>query len=125
MFKTIVAAAVGALATAVTVVPASADSFRLGITAGAPAIQAYHNGWHGAERRYHDLSPRQVRWILRDEGFRGIRYLDREGRTYVARAVDYRGRNVVVRVSARSGAIVSVRVLHRERPRCWLPEGCG
>ncbi len=123
MFKTTIAAAICALSTALAVLPASADALRFGVTVGAPAVQVYHGGWHG-ERAHYGLSPRQVRWILRDEGFRGIRYLDREGRTYIAQAIDYRGRDVVVRVSARTGAIVSVQLLHRDRPRCWLPEGC-
>lgn len=124
MFKTTIAAAICALSTAFAVVPASAEGLRFEVTVEAPTIQVYHGGWHGEEHVHYGLSPRQVRWILRDEGFRGIRYLDRQGRTYTAHAIDYRGRDVVVRVSARTGAIVSVQLLRRDRPRCWLPEGC-
>lgn len=124
MFKRTIVAAICALSTALAVVPASADGFRLGVSVATPAVEAYHGGRHGGARWHHTLSPREIRWILRNEGFHGIRYLDREGRTYSAHAIDHRGRNVAVRVSARTGAIISVHLLRRDLPRCWLPEGC-
>jgi hypothetical protein len=78
----------------------------------------------------HTLSPREIRRMLRRDGFSHIEFLDTEGRTYTARADDHRGRPVLVRVSARSGEVSSVSRLgrgrggHGDRPRCWLPEGC-
>ena len=98
------------------------------------------------------LSPRQIRRILREEGFSHIEILGRNGRVYRARAEDYRGRTVIVKVSARSGEIISVKRLGRphhpppyhpeppppppphhpdpdfpgpDEPQCWLPEGCS
>lgn len=96
----------------------------------APGVELIdHRHWH---EYHHVLSPREVRRILRREGFRHIEFLDRHGRTYTAYAEDYRGRPVIVRVSARSGQIISVRRAgyghgggYHDRPRCWLPEGCG
>jgi hypothetical protein len=100
----------------------------------AAAVSEAHSGWqvisHDEWRRYEPLSPREVRRILRREGFRRIEFLDRRGRSYTARAEDWRGRPVIIRVSARSGAIISVQPVRRhrdrddDRPRCWLPEGC-
>ncbi len=62
---------------------------------------------------YHTLSPQQVRRILRDEGFREIRYVDRRGSIYRARAENRRGRDVLVTVSARTGHILNVDRLAR------------
>lgn len=123
-----------AIALAVVLAPAApAAAGELSIAVGPPAI--VDGGWHHISQR-HYLSPREVRRILRDEGFRQIEFLDRDGRIYVARAENYRGRDVIVRVSARSGTIISVERVRRrgghgwdghhgdDRPQCWLPEGC-
>jgi hypothetical protein len=66
-------------------------------------------GWnnHRPDRR-HFLSPREVRSVLRDRGFRGISYVDRRGAIYQARAFDRRGRAVGIVVSARDGDILNV-----------------
>jgi hypothetical protein len=88
------------------------------IQAGTPAYHdGYGYGWkhvgHRGDRYYsrHDygtLTPHEVRAVLRDKGFRQIRYLDRRGRIYEVRATDYRGYRVGLVVSARNGAILSV-----------------
>ena len=130
MFRTTIAASVVGLASLAFTAPSNAA--KMSVTIGSPAgygaveFVDHRGGWHDR------LSPRDVRRILRDEGFRRIQFLDRGGRIYTASAEDWRGREVIVRVSSRSGAIISVdrigrRGGHRDhdRPRCWLPEGCG
>ena len=120
--KSTIAAGLFALSALYSATPAKADSFGLTIRVHGPQIE-YRN-WEGENWR-RTLSPQQVRWILRDQGFRAIRFIDRDGRIYTANAQDYRGRSVVVRVNSRNGNIIGVqRVGGRDQPRCWLPEGC-
>ena len=103
--KTILAAGIVALGALGAAAPANADTnvsveFRI----GQPTYVSYY---------HHTLSPQQVRRILRDEGFRHIRYVDRRGTVYRARAENRRGRDVLVTVSARTGHIINVERLGR------------
>ena len=113
MAKKTVAAGLVALATSVAAAPASADSFSFRFGVGE-AQAGYHDG--GSQWRYHrrdndrfygTLTPREVRQVLRDNGFRQIRYLDRRGRVYEARATNRHGQRVGLVISARNGAILN------------------
>jgi hypothetical protein len=85
------------------------------IQTGTPV---YHDGvgygWkrgdhrHRGHSEYGTLTPREVRAVLRDRGYRQIQYVDRRGRIYEARATNRRGHRVGLIVSARSGAILNV-----------------
>ena len=136
MFRKQIAAGLVSLATLVAAAPASAGGLSISIDVAqpghgyAPALEYVdHREWDEYRRT---LSPREIRRILRREGFRNIEFLDRQGRTYTAYAETYRGRPVIVRVSARTGEVISVSRIgrgrrggHDDRPRCWLPEGCS
>ena len=131
MFRKHFAAGLVSLAMLGAAAPANAGevSVRIGITQPG---HVYVPGATYVDHRGHDyrraLSLREIRRILRGEGFRHIDFVDTEGRSYTAYAENYRGRPVIVRVSARSGEVISVSPLRRGRhddhPRCWLPEGC-
>jgi hypothetical protein len=108
--KTLAAAivALGALAA----VPASAGGFTVQFGYGHPGYgwgAPGHGwgpgyGWHGPRHRM--FSPQEVRRILRGDGYRNIRYLDRRGAVYQARA-SKNGRDFFIVVSARNGQILS------------------
>jgi hypothetical protein len=111
--KTTVAAALIAL-TSFAAVPASASSLTIefggnsgyGLGYGGP-----NNGWHDSDHRdrgyrHHRLSREEIRWILRDRGYRNIRFFDDRGRVYEVRARK-RGEIYYLIVSARSGEILS------------------
>jgi hypothetical protein len=112
--KTTVAAGLIALSALAFAAPASASGVTLhfGLTG---THYVYHDGggydWnHGRRHDRHDygtLTPREVRAVLRDKGYRQIQYLDRRGRIYEVRATDYRGHRVGLVVSARNGAILN------------------
>ena len=94
--------ALGALAAA----PANAGTdVSISIEFGRPTYASYYH--------HYTLSPQQVRRILRHEGFRQIRYVDRRGSIYRAYAENRRGRDVRVTVSARTGQILDVERLRR------------
>ena len=103
--KSIIAAGVIVIGTLVAAVPANAANL---------SIQIGNSGWNGhGYHQSHDrwdrgVSPREVRRILRHRGFNEIRFLDRQGRIYVARAEDRRGRDYRIIVSARNGAIIDI-----------------
>lgn len=113
------AAGLIALAALVGAAPASAGSVSVQIQAGTTG---YHDGvgygwkraghradrYYGGHSEYGTLTPREVRAVLRDRGYRQIRYLDRRGRIYEVRATNRRGHRVGLVVSARSGAILNV-----------------
>jgi hypothetical protein len=111
-----IAAGLVALA-ALAAAPANAAGLSLSFGDGAvratvnEAGERHHDrGWDRG--RWHDdwrrtLSPREVRRILRDRGYREIRYLDRRGAIYQVHAVDYRHKHVGLVVSARNGAILT------------------
>lgn len=148
MFRTTLAAGLVALGSLAFTAPSNAAGLSITIGPSAPygslELVDHRGGGYGR------LSPREVRRILRDEGYRQIQFLDRGGRIYTASAEDWRGREVIVRVSARSGDIISVRRIGRGRGghgggygdggghgggygdgggrgdyECWLPEGCS
>ena len=135
MFRKHIAAGLVSLAMLAAAAPASAGglSISIGVGPGHAYVPALEQVDHRHRHEYrHTLSPREIRRILRREGFRNIEFLDRQGRTYTAYAETYRGRPVIVRVSARSGEVISVSRIgrggrggHHDRPRCWLPEGCS
>jgi hypothetical protein len=111
-----IAAGIVALA-ALAAAPASAAGLSLSFGDGAVRATITEAGWrphgHGWDRgRWHDdwhrtLTPHDVRRVLRDRGFREIRYLDRRGAIYQVHAVDYRHKHVGLVVSARNGAILT------------------
>ncbi len=110
--KTIAAGLISIAALAAA--PANAANLSLGfgagdasltIAAGAGFAGYGHGGWN--DRRQRTLSPHEVRRVLRDRGFREIRYLDRRGAVYQVHAVDYRRKHVGLVVSARNGAILA------------------
>jgi hypothetical protein len=73
----------------------------------------YYDGWHNDRNRHdHTLSPKQVRNILKDRGYRNIDYFDTRGTTYQARATDYRGRRVVLVVNAKNARIITAYRVH-------------
>jgi hypothetical protein len=114
ILKSTLAAGLIALS-ALAAAPANAGgvSIHIGVTGGH---YAYHDGygydWKRHHRRdrheYGTLTPREVRQVLRDKGYRQIRYVDRRGRIYEVRATNHRGHRVGLVVSARSGAILNV-----------------
>ena len=117
--NTLVAGAL-AIAALAAAVPAQAAGPAVTLEFGTP----HHGPNFGYGRRGHDrdvgrhmLSPREVRGILRANGFRQIRFVDRRGPVYQARAENRRGRDVLVTVSARSGNIINVDRAGRGRHR--------
>lgn len=131
MFRKHITAGLVSLALLGAAAPANAGevSISIGVT---QAGQGYAPGAIYVDHRGHDyrraLGLRDLRRVLRREGFSHIEFIDTEGRAYTAYAENYRGRPVIVRVSSRSGEVISVSPLrrhgHDDRPRCWLPEGC-
>jgi len=114
-FKTTMIAA-GALiaASAATVPAAQADSVRFNLQFGTPnATIQFGTPHRGPRWQRHKLSPQDARRVLRNQGFRNIRFLDRRGSVYVARAVAYNGRPYTVRVNAYSGRIVAQYAVDR------------
>lgn len=109
MLKNALVAGVLALGVLAGTAPANAHSnVSVTVEIGAPG---HGNSYRGGDRDQRTLSPQQVRRILRDRGYRGIRYVDRQGSIYRARAENRRGRDVVVAVSARTGQVLDVRRL--------------
>jgi hypothetical protein len=108
--KTIAAAiiALGALAA----VPANAGGVTVQFGYGHPGYGwgSPGHGWdrgHDWERpRHREFSPQEIRRILRGDGYRQIRYVDRRGSVYQAVA-SKNGRDFYLVVSARNGRILS------------------
>ena len=113
--KKAIAAGLFALVTIAAAAPASAHgvSVRIGIGGGSYAYDdGYRYYWQRPRSQYRrgdygTLTPREVRAVLRDRGYREIRYVDRRGRIYEVRATDARGQRVGLVVSARNGAILN------------------
>lgn len=113
--KTTIAAGLIAL-TSLAAIPANASS--LTVEFGSPGYGMGYGGGAGnewsdrdrGERGYrhmrHRLSPQEIRFILRDRGYRNIRFFDRSGPVYEVRARK-RGETYFLVVSARSGEILS------------------
>ena len=116
--KTTIAAALIALTT-LTAVPAQA--LTVDFNFGGPGYgwgggPGY--GWSGGGRHFdrddrdrdhrwhHRLSRQEVRWILRERGYRNIRFFDDHGPVYQLRARRH-GDTYYLVVSARSGEILS------------------
>lgn len=108
LLKTTLAAAAISLGSLVAIAPANAGSnVSVKIEFGNPGYNKHDR------HQVRTLSPQEVRRILRREGYREIRYVDRRGSVYRARAENRRGRDVLVTVSARSGAVIDVQRLGR------------
>ena len=101
--KTTIAAALIAL-TSLTAVPAKAHSVEFGF--GGPGYGWNEGGFDRGERRHYRLSKQEIRWILRDRGYRNIRFFDDNGPIYQLRARKY-GETYFLVVSARSGEILA------------------
>lgn len=107
--RTTIAAGLIAL-TSFASVPANASG--LTVQFGSPGYGAGY-GWSdegGGDRGHRQmrqrLSQQEIRWILRDRGYRNIRFFDDRGPIYQLRARK-RGETYFLVVSARSGEILS------------------
>jgi hypothetical protein len=96
--------------TTLTAVPASAASFNFSFGQGPSGYYGQGNhGGHGGrshDRRHDRVSADEVRWMLRRDGYRGIRFFDDRGAVYQLRAEKH-GREFFLVVSARTGEILS------------------
>jgi hypothetical protein len=90
--------------TTLSAVPADAASFNFQFGPGP----SYHGnqGGYGHNWQHQRVSTDQVRWMLRRDGYRGIRFFDDRGAVYQLRASKH-GRDYFLVVSARSGEILS------------------
>jgi hypothetical protein len=93
--------------TALTAVPANAGTFTFEFGGGSPSW-GYDSGYGGYRhhRHRHRLSTDEVRAMLRDDGYRRIRFIDDRGAVYQLRASRH-GRDFFLVVSARSGEVIS------------------
>lgn len=107
MITKTIAAGLVALTT-LSAVPANASSFNFQF--GSGQNWGYYGGPSGGHRdhrsRYDRLSTQEVRWMLRRDGYRAIRFLDNRGAVYQLRASRH-GRDFFLVVSARTGEILS------------------
>ena len=101
--KTTIAAAMIAL-TSLAAVPAKAITVEFGF--GGPGM-GWSDGQHDRGDRWRNqrLSKQEIRWMLRDRGYRNIRFFDDSGPVYQLRARK-RGESYFLVVSARSGEIL-------------------
>jgi hypothetical protein len=90
--------------TTLSAVPADAASFNFQFGPG-PSYYGNHGGY-GHNWQNQRVSTDQVRWMLRRDGYRGIRFFDDRGAVYQLRASKH-GRDYFLVVSARSGEILS------------------
>ena len=107
-----IAAGLVALGTAVTAMPANAVETQVASTPSLH-IEIGGHGWDHGGWSHHRLSGREIRRILRRQGWHDIEIVDRGRRTYTVRAENYRGRDYILRVSARSGEVISARRIRR------------
>jgi hypothetical protein len=107
--KTTLAAALISLTT-LAAVPAQASDIAVEIGIGAPDYSWSgghgHGRGHGGYHRMHRLSTEEVRWMLRDSGYRQIRFFDDYGPVYQIRARRH-GDTFFLAISARTGEILS------------------
>jgi Spy/CpxP family protein refolding chaperone len=103
MIKTTLAAALISLSTLASV-PAQASDISIQIGFGGGP--GWSDNGHGHQMRRQRLSTDEVRWILRDHGYRQIRFFDNRGPVYQLRARKH-GDTFFLVVSARSGEILS------------------
>lgn len=125
MIKKIAAAALLATATAFTAGSALADQPSHNGAAGVQLVQQDRGrdwdrprwdrdeGDYRPGRHWDRLSGRDIRHILRQAGFREIRIVDENRRTYTVRAENWRGRDHILTVSAYNGRILDQRPLYR------------
>lgn len=99
--KTTIAAGLIALST-LAAVPAQAGGFSIEVGPGF----GWSDGGYGHRQWRQRLSPQEIRWILRDRGYRNIRFFDDNGPVYQLRARKY-GDTFYLVVSARTGEILS------------------
>lgn len=110
MLKTTIAAASISLAT-LAAVPAQAHGLNVEIGFQSPGYGWSHHG-HGdygygyGHRHMRHLSREEVRWMLRDSGYRQIRFVDAHGAVYQLHARKH-GDTFFLVVSARTGEILS------------------
>lgn len=111
--KKAIAASIIALGTLVAV-PANAAGVSVQFGFGGPGSYGggYGSQWGGNGPQWGDhgwrhakLSTQEVRRLLRHQGYRNIRFVDRGGSTYGLTASRH-GRDYFVLVSARSGQVV-------------------
>ncbi len=105
--KTTIAAALIALTT-LSALPAQASGITVEFGFGGSGY-GWSGGGHGSgshQMRRQRLSTEEVRWILRSDGYRNIRFFDDRGPVYQLRARKH-GRTYFLVVSARSGEILS------------------
>src|SRR4051812_37039372 len=100
--KTTIAAALISLGT-LAAVPAQANGISVEIGFGGPGWGGYEYGSH---HRSHRLSTDEIRWMLRDSGYRHVRFLDDHGPVYQLRARRH-GDTYFLVVNARTGEILS------------------
>ena len=107
--KTTIAAGLIAL-TSFAALPANASSLTVEFGnfgyGGGYGWSDHDRGERGHRQMRHRLSPDEIRWILRDRGYRQIRFFDDHGPVYQLRARK-RGETYFLVVSARSGEILS------------------
>ena len=107
--RTTIAAGLIAL-TSLAAVPANASSLTVEFGnfgyGGGYGWSDQHRGERGHRQMRHRLSQQEVRGILRDRGYRNIRFFDDRGPAYQLRARK-RGETYFLVVSARSGEILS------------------
>jgi hypothetical protein len=89
--------------TSFAALPAQAHQIEIQIGSGFGV--GWSDGSHVNHWR-HRLSPQEVRWMLRDRGYRNIRFLDDHGPVYQLRARKF-GEVYYLVVSARSGEILA------------------
>jgi hypothetical protein len=94
-------------AASLTAVPASANGGAVGFSYGNPGWSG--PGWNHQHRhhwQHRRLYPGQVRWILRQRGYRHIRFVDTRGPVYQVSA-RWHGRAYFLVLSARNGEVLS------------------
>ncbi len=99
--------------TTLSAVPASAAGFNFQFGPG-PSYHGHHDNrggygqdWrHGRDWRHDRVSTDQVRFMLRRDGYRAIRFLDDRGPVYQVRASKH-GRDFFLVISARDGEVLS------------------
>lgn len=119
-FHKTIAAGLVALSALIAAAPAQAHSTGapqggFSIQFGTPAPTEFRGQRHHG--RWGRLSPRQVAFALRRQGFHRVRITSAHGPVYRALAVSPRGGRVALTVSARNGRILDVDRIGPRHPR--------
>lgn len=124
--KTLIALGIVSALGAAAAVPAQADTLRFGNHDFSVRVHLDDHDRYGPRgdrhvRRDYRLHPREVRHIVRRNGFHHISRPDYRPRrnVYVVRAENHRGRDVRIVVNARNGRIIDVDRLGRGRDHGW------